>query len=121
MNTACALLLCTAFVAPAMAADTALPRANAPVRDAVPAAQLETEIAGFISPMQGAGICMDGATHLVHTAQGDLRLKGANAEAARDLASVANGKERVFLRGHRVTGPECIYFSVERVTRTMRD
>ncbi len=119
MKTASALSLCLMLAAPAFGAEA--PAASA-VRGSTPGtAEPARSIAGFVSPMQGIGICMDGATHLIHSPQGDYRLKAANPEAAKALARVANGKERVTLVGHVVHGPECIYFSVESVIRLMRD
>ena len=117
MKTAIAILFCAALAVHAATAAEPAPHADAPAAPQSGHGQPATEIVGFISPMQGAGICMDGATHLVHSVQGDFRLKAANPQAAKDLEQVANGKDRVSLVGHRVTGPECVYFSVERVTR----
>lgn len=114
MKAASLFLLCLALAGPAAAQDAA-PAAALGAKP--PATAPATDIVGFVSPMQGAGICMDGATHLIHAVTGDFRLKPANPEAAQALAAVANGKERVTVTGHRVTGPECIYFAVERVTR----
>lgn len=114
MKFASIFLLC-ARAAPALAADSPASGAAGGAAASPPAVQ----IAGFVSPMQGIGICNDGATHLIHSASGDFRLKAANPEAAKALAQVANGKERVVLSGHRITGPECVYFSVERVGHTV--
>jgi hypothetical protein len=119
-------LVLPALAASALAADAPAPHAGEPARPSSAASQSvasrpATEITGFISPMQGAGICMDGATHLVHSAEGDFRLKAANPQAAKDLAKVASGEERATLSGHRVYGPECVYFSVERVIRMVHD
>ena len=78
MKAAHAFLLWLAMAAPAFAADASAPHPGEPAR-LPPAAsqsvvsQPATEITGFVSPMQGAGICMDGATHLVHSADGDFR------------------------------------------------
>ncbi len=125
MKTARAILLCLTFAAPALAADMAAPAASAPA-DRRPGVQVPgmqipgMQIIGFISPMQGMGICQDGASHLIHSTTGDYRLKAASPEAAKALAKFANGKERVAISGHRVQGPECIYFSVESVTPMAR-
>jgi hypothetical protein len=125
MKTASALSLCLMLAAPAFGAETPAPAPQPGIAQpgiAQPGtAEPGRSIAGFVSPMQGIGICMDGATHLIHSPQGDYRLKAANPEAAKALARVANGKERVTLVGHVVHGPECIYFSVESVIRLMRD
>ncbi|HKB60927.1 MAG TPA: hypothetical protein VKC56_12895 [Gallionellaceae bacterium] len=121
MKTAPAFLLWLVMAAPALAADGSAPHGGEPAPHPPAASQPATEIVGFVSPMQGAGICMDGATHLVHSADGDFRLKAANPQAAKDLARVASGEERAILSGHRVYGPECVYFSVERVIRMVHD
>lgn len=126
MKTAHAFLLWLAMAASALAADASGPHAGAPAHHLPVASQPAasppaTEITGFVSPMQGAGICMDGATHLIHSVDGDFRLKAANPQAAKELARVASGEERATLSGHRVNGPECVYFSVERVTRSVHE
>lgn len=77
----------------------------------------EAQIVGFVSPMQGTGSCNDGATHLIDSAQGDFRLKPASPQAAKALTAVANGKARVAVAGHRVDGPQCVVFVVDRVIR----
>lgn len=121
MNTASIFLLCMALAAPAAEAAGKPSAPAASGRAPSAPSQSATDLVGFISPMQGVGICMDGATHLIHSATGDFRLKAANAEASKALAEVANGKERVTLAGRRVQGPECIYFSVQAVTRTVHN
>lgn len=105
-------LFCAALAAPALAADdTPSPLASPPA----------TQLVGFVSPLQGTGICKDGATHLIHAAQGDFRLKAASPQVAKALTAVAKGQTRVSLSGHRVNGPECVVFTVARVDRMSGD
>jgi hypothetical protein len=105
-------LLGIVFSYSALAADPSMAteQATAPGEIQAPIA-----LSGVVTPLQGVSFCMDGATHLIQSPIGVFRLKGRNAEAAKALTSVADGKKKITLMGYPVPGPECTFISVYNV------
>ena len=78
--------------------------------------QVPTAISGVITRAPEISFCMDGATHLIHSALGATRLKGANPAVTRRLEEHADGKTRVTVMGYPVWGPECMHYSIYSVS-----
>ena len=104
------ILLCTALSASAFAADNTQPS------NVSGEIQIPTLISGVVTPLTGVeSFCMDGATHLIHSAQSIYRLQGKSPEVTKDLAASADGKTKISVMGYPVWGPECSRISVYSV------
>lgn len=77
--------------------------------------QLPIGLSGFITKIEGMSYCMDGATHLIHTATDVNRLKGANEAVNNALDAVADGKTQIMILGYPTWGPECRHILVHHV------
>jgi hypothetical protein len=77
--------------------------------------QAPMAISGVVTKLPEISVCMDGATHLIHTSTGATRLKGLDARVSAALAKVADGKRLIMVTGYMVWGPECMSLSVYHV------
>ena len=69
-------------------------------------------LSGLVFKLTGVDFCMDGATHLLETFLGRVRLKAGNDEARKVLDEYSGTGRRVMIAGYRVWGPECEYIRV---------
>jgi len=81
----------------------------------MPEIQVPTAISGVITKLPDISFCMDGATHMIHSATGNTRLMGSNRTAIKQLSDNADGKTKVTVMGYPVWGPECMHLSVYSV------
>jgi len=83
-----------------------------------PEEQLNTELppvvflSGIVTKLGEPGICMDGATHLIHTVTGSDRLVATTSPLKAELDRVAGTRLRVTVVGIFIFGPECRHFNV---------
>lgn len=78
--------------------------------------QVPTAISGVVTKLPDTSLCMDGATHLMHSPTDLTRLKGHFADATAALDRVSDGKTKVTVMGYPVWGPECMHLSVYDVS-----
>lgn len=73
-------------------------------------------LSGLVFKLTGVDFCMDGATHLLETFLGRVRLKASNNAAREVLDEYSGTGQRVMIAGYRVWGPECEYVRVYHAT-----
>jgi hypothetical protein len=74
--------------------------------------QVPTARVGIISKAPSPGFCQDGATHVIHSVEGDTRLRGNNPDVNKALEKFEGKKTRVVVMGYLSWGPECLSMRV---------
>lgn len=77
--------------------------------------QIPTAITAPVTPLQGASVCMDGATHLMQSPMGTFRLKAGSDAVLQALKSVEDGNQKVTVMAYPAPGPEGAHLAVYEV------
>ena len=79
--------------------------------------QVPTCLSGSITALPAIGVCMDGATHELHTITANpIRLSATTEEVEKSLNKFTDAKVTVSVCGNWVWGPECSYLAVYHVS-----